>query len=251
MRIERERQVKRQRIRRQLFAGAGVAGVLIAATSIAVFVRTHGDAEASADTPLIKPAHASGKDGTTVVLGEAKDTLDLYEDPRCPVCADFEQNVGGEVLKGYRDGRYRLSFTFGTFLDGMAGGSGSHKALGALGAALDVSPDAFLDYHAQLYAKGNHPSEHEDKFSNVSYLLKVAERVPALKDNAKFKAAVKEGAFAGWANRMSAKFNASKVAGTPTLKYNGRTVAVSNGTAPMTPQDFTRALNSVARKPSA
>ncbi|MFF7159775.1 thioredoxin domain-containing protein [Streptomyces sp. NPDC008139] len=148
--------------------------------------------------------------------------------------------------KGYRDGRYRLSFNFGDFLDARFGRHGSHRALEALGAALNVSQDAFLEYHAELYSKENHPSEEKDRFNSTSYLLKIAEKVPALKGNAKFETAVKEDTFATWANRMVEKFNASKIAGAPTLKYNGQNVAGSSSTAPMTPQDFIQALNAAS-----
>ncbi|MFJ1586689.1 thioredoxin domain-containing protein [Streptomyces sp. NPDC088197] len=246
LRLEREQQAKHDRIRRQLIAGGGVVTALIIAAGVTVFATTRDDAEATAEKPLVQPANTSGQEGATLVLGHAKDRLDLYEDPRCPVCAEFEQNVGPEVLKGYRDGRYRLSFNFRNFLDARFGGHGSHRALEALGADLNVSREAFLDYHAELYSKENHPSEENDRFNSTSYLLKIADKVPALKGSAKFETAVKEGTFATWANRMVENFNTSKIAGTPTLRYNGRTVAGSSGTAPMTPPDFTQALNAAS-----
>ena len=53
------------------------------------------------------PAHTSGKNGTTVVIGKssAKKTLKIYEDARCPVCASFEQSVGPTLHKDVEAGK--------------------------------------------------------------------------------------------------------------------------------------------------
>ncbi len=108
-----------------------------------------GDAWAkAAKAKLVKPANTTGAEGTTVVIGkpDAKNTLELFEDARCPGCANFEQNVGETVQKDIKDGKYKASFHLGTFLDGNLQGTGSKNALSAMGAALNVGPDAFLKY---------------------------------------------------------------------------------------------------------
>ena len=60
--------------------------------------------------PWSQPENTSGKDGTTVVIGkpDAKNTLELFEDSRCPACAYFEQTVGETVSKDIDDGKYKL-----------------------------------------------------------------------------------------------------------------------------------------------
>ncbi|CAM5540977.1 hypothetical protein SGLAM104S_07444 [Streptomyces glaucescens] len=150
----------------------------------------------------------------------------LYEDPRCPACASFEQTIGETVNKGMEDGDYKLSFTLGTFLDGNLTGEGSKNALSALGAALNVSPDAFLDYKAALYSAKYHPAETSDEFAEEDeYLIKVADTVEALKNNKKFQDAVEKGTYDAWAMRMSDTFDDTKdVKSTPTIKINDKVI---------------------------
>ena len=99
-------------------------------------------------------------------------------------------------------GEYKLSFTIGTFLDGNLGGEGSKNALSALGAALNVSPEAFLDYKKALFSPDNHPSEQDDAFSKDSRLIKIAQQVPALKNNASFEKALKMLDYAGFRKKQ-------------------------------------------------
>ncbi|NED05752.1 thioredoxin domain-containing protein, partial [Streptomyces sp. SID6648] len=127
----------------------------------------------AAEAKVVAPANTSGKDGTTIVVGESKsdNVVHLYEDPRCPGCAAMEQSIGETVNKGMQDGDYKLSFTIGTFLDGNLGGEGSKNALSALGAALNVSPEAFVDYKTALYSTEYHPEESTDEFAKDDYLI--------------------------------------------------------------------------------
>lgn len=194
---------------------------------------------------LVKPANSTGVDGTTVIIGpsDASATLDVYEDLRCPPCAHFEQNVGETIIKDVKAGKYKASFHMATFLDGSMGGNGSKNALSALGAALDVSPEAFLHYKKALYAQGNHPEEGTDAFAQDSHLLKVADQVPELKTNTKFQAHVRAGTFDAWALKMSAAFTASAVQSTPTVELNGQKLTANGMGAPMTAEEFTAAVD--------
>ncbi|SPF00893.1 DsbA family protein [Streptomyces sp. MA5143a] len=230
LRLERERQAKRAKVRRQAIVAASVVAVLAAAGGIGYAVVQTGKPtkwEAAADATVVKPANTSGANGATVVIGDSKtdNVVHLYEDPRCPACAQFEQTVGETVDKGMQDGDYKLSFTLGTFLDDRLSGEGSKNALSALGAALNVSPEAFLDYKAALYSAKYHPEETTDKFADDSYLIKVANTVDALKNNKKFQDAVEKGTYDAWAMRMSKSFDDAKgVQSTPTIKINDKTV---------------------------
>ncbi|GDY52847.1 hypothetical protein SVIO_034700 [Streptomyces violaceusniger] len=172
---------------------------------------------------LVTPAHSSGPSGTTVVIGEADagHTLDVYEDLRCPPCASFDQAVGPTIAKDIKSGKYKVSFHFAAIIDKNMSGSGSMNALSALGAALDVSTDAFLDYKAALMSSKNHPEESEDSYADYTRLLAVSKEVYALKTNASFQEAVRVGTYEPWAKKMIAKFDASGVSGTPTVKLDG------------------------------
>ncbi|KRD15610.1 MULTISPECIES: thioredoxin domain-containing protein [unclassified Streptomyces] len=251
LRIEREREAKRAKTKRQIIVGLSVVGVLAAAGGI-------GYAVVQANKPeywdnvksqkLVKPANTTGEDGTTVVIGkaDAKKTLAMYEDPRCPICAQFEQTVGPTVDKEVAAGKYKIQYVGATFLDDKLTGEGSKNALSALGAALNVSSEAFLEYKTALYSTKYHPEETEDKFKDDSYLIKVADTVSALKNNAKFQSAVKNGTYDKWALVMSAKFDSDSkkydIQGTPSLVMDGKLIKAANGNVPMTVADYETAI---------
>ncbi|AQA11343.1 DsbA family protein [Streptomyces samsunensis] len=250
LRAERERQAKKDRVRRQLFVGGAVVAVLAIAGGIGYAVTNMNSDNANQKwraaaekKTFTKPANATGPQGTTVVIGDkkAKNTLHVYEDMRCPVCAQFEQYTGPTVLKDIKDGTYKAQFTMGTFLDDnkQMPGAGSKNALSALGAALNVSPQAFLDYKEALYAPKNHPEETKDSFADNQKLIDIAQQVKELKGNTAFEKAVKNGTYDRWALAMSKTFNDTKdVTGTPSFKLNGKKLEVG-GNPPMTPDQFT------------
>ncbi|MEU9114423.1 thioredoxin domain-containing protein [Streptomyces sp. NPDC048483] len=267
LRAERERQAKKERVRRQLVVGGAVVGVLAVAGGIGFAVAASGGGDTAdtaksavanaaagsdkawakaAKSKVVKPANTDGAKGTTIVIGKpaAKNTVSLFEDPRCPGCAGFEQNVGATVEKDIKDGKYKAAYHMGTFLDGNLKGTGSKNALSALGAALNVSPDAFLKYKYALFSKEYHPDETgPDKFADDSYLIEVADTVPALKGNAAFRKAVTGGTYDRWALEMSDEFNSHKdVTSTPTIKVNDTVIGTNTAqgmSAPSTTAEFT------------
>ncbi|MGW5848565.1 thioredoxin domain-containing protein [Streptomyces sp. NPDC055254] len=243
LRAEREAQAKKARARRQVLVAAAVVGVLALAGGVGYLVVQANQPDQwdkAATAELVKPKNTEGENGTTVVIGkaEASKTLELYEDSRCPACASFEQAVGEQIKKDVDAGKFKLQYFGATFIDNAVKGEGSKNALSALGAALNVGPDAFLDFKAALYSKELHPEETVDSFAKDDYLLKVADTVPALKGNAEFKKAVEDGTYDRWALEMSKAFNKSGVTGTPTLKLDGKKIET-----PATPQAFTEAVD--------
>ncbi|MBC7271829.1 DsbA family protein [Streptomyces broussonetiae] len=230
LRQERERQAKRDKAKRQLIVAASIVGVLAIAGGIGYAVVQNNQPtkwEEAAKATVVAPANTSGKDGTTVLIGDSEtdNVVHLYEDPRCPACASFEQNIGETVNKGMEDGDYKLSLTIGTFLDGNLGGEGSKNALSAMGAALNVSPEAFLDYKAALYSAEYHPEESTDELADDAYLIKVANTVDALKNNKEFQNAVEQGTYDAWAMKMSKTFDDTEdVSSTPTIKINDKVI---------------------------
>ncbi|MES5822801.1 thioredoxin domain-containing protein [Streptomyces sp. RG80] len=126
--------------------------------------------------------------GTTIVVGDphAPVSVHLYEDPRCPVCEEFESTGGGPELRQATIRREtRTEYTLASFLDDRLGGSGSKKAVNALRAALEEGK--FAEYHQVLYA--NQPEEAVDGFTDA-YLLELAGRVEGLRGPA-FDSAVR------------------------------------------------------------
>lgn len=254
LRAERELQAKKDRTRRQVVVAASVVAALAIIGGGAYGVMQlnkpgHWD-EAGDAKSVTAPKNTSGENGTTVVVGKstAKKTLELYEDSRCPICATFEQTVGETVHKDIDAGKYKVKYVGATFIDNSDNGEGSKNALSALGAALDVSPEAFLDYKYALYSAKYHPQETEDKFKDDSYLLEVADTVDALKGNDAFRKNVKDGTYDSWAMKMSAAFDKTGVEGTPTLKMDGKTLtAPGSKNAPMTVADFNAAITTALK----
>jgi protein-disulfide isomerase len=254
LRAQREREAKRAKIKRQIVVVCSAIAVVAAAGGIGYAVvqankPTRWEA-AQEQKEVVAPANTSGKDGTTVVIGKdsAEKTLVVYEDPRCPVCAQFEQTLGPTIKKDLDAGKYKLQFVGASFLDKGLQGEGSRKALSALGAALNVSPEAFLEYKTALYSAKFHPEESEDNFKDESYLFKVADTVDALKDNKTFQNDVKNGTFDKWALVMSKKFDEDSekygLTGTPSLVMDGKKVTGSDGqNTPMTVEEFTAAID--------
>jgi protein-disulfide isomerase len=227
IRAERERQKKKEKLRRQLVVAGAVVGVLAIAGGIGYAVMKANEPtgwEAAKEAKLVEPAHTQGKNGTEILIGDknAKETLEVFEDIRCPMCASFEQSSGKALIKDIEDGRYKVRFTIYTFLDGGQGGEGSKNALSALGAALNVSPDAFLKYKTALYSAKNHPEEQDDAYAKDSELLKVAKEVPELKTDKAFTAAVKKGTYDRWAMEMTSVFGRKGVKGTPSFMHGDK-----------------------------
>jgi protein-disulfide isomerase len=255
LRQERERQAKRDRARRQIIVAASVVAVLGAAGGIGYAVVQMNKPsywEGMKDAKVTAPANTTGAKGTTVVIGKdsAKKTLKVYEDSRCPVCAEFEQAVGTTVKKDIDDGKFKIQYIGATFIDSHDNGEGSKNALSALGAALNVGPEAFLEYKTALYSAKWHPDEQTDKFKDDSYLIKVADTVPALKGNTKFQNAVKNGTYDAWAMAMSKTFDTNKdgVTGTPSFVMDGKKLAADDkGNPPMTVEQFNTAVDAALK----
>ncbi|MEU8589844.1 thioredoxin domain-containing protein [Streptomyces sp. NPDC048664] len=262
LRQERERQAKRDKAKRQVVVAVSVVGVLAVVGGISYAVIQNNKPSgwaAEKSAKVVAPANTTGANGTTVVIGKAsaKKTLKVYEDPRCPACAAFEQTVGSTVRKDVDSGKYKLQYIGGTFLDGDqmqngtigSNGVGSKNALSAMGAALDVSPQAFLDYKSALYSTKWHPDETVDTFKDDSYLIKVADTVPALKNNAKFDAAVKKGTYDAWAVAMSKTWATNKdgITGTPGFVMDGKKLTTDGKQPPMSVADFDRVVGAALK----
>ncbi|MEU8624068.1 thioredoxin domain-containing protein [Streptomyces sp. NPDC048669] len=251
LRAERERQAKRDKVKRQGTVAGSIVVVLAIAAGVGYFVVQNNKPahwEAAKSETLVAPKNTTGENHTTVTLGKAsaKKTIIAFEDPRCPICASFEQTVGPTIKKDMEDGKYKIQFVGATFLDTNLQGEGSKNALSALGAALNVSKDAFLGYKEAMYSTKWHPEETSDKFKDDAYLIKIADTVPELKSDAAFQKDVKDGTFDRWAIEMSKNFDNNKfdVEGSPSFVTNGKKITGPDGkNAPGTVADWNTAVD--------
>ncbi|WP_051942719.1 thioredoxin domain-containing protein [Streptacidiphilus rugosus] len=239
---ERARQQQAQARRRRIGIAAVAVTVVAVAAGAAVAIGTaggSGGSTGSAAGPLVAPAHTSGTDSTVIVYGNpnAKHTLDVYEDFRCPICDKLEKADGATIQQLADNGTYKINYHLATFLDDNLGGTGSMDALQVAGAAINESPAKFKAFHDVLYA--NQPEESTDGFGNLNTLLDLAKKVPGLV-TPQFTKDVQNRVYAPWAQKVSAAFNASGVQGTPTLKLDGTQINVFDSQGnPVTPAQFT------------
>ncbi|MER6126309.1 thioredoxin domain-containing protein [Streptomyces sp. NPDC001795] len=171
-------------------------------------------------------------DGTSILVGDpqARMTVHLYEDPRCPYCQQFETSGGGPVLTKWTLRRkVKVEYTMASFLDGRLGGNGSKKAVNALRAALEEGK--FAEYHAVLYQ--NQPSEEEDGFTDAR-LLQLASKVKGLRSPS-FDTAVKSMKYRDFVDSSEKVFaaaghyNGHAGPGTPTAEIDGYRIPVKYG----------------------
>jgi protein-disulfide isomerase len=155
-----------------------------AAGSSAAPVASGGVAQANAALLVGLPSRLEA-DGTTITVGDpsARNTVHVYEDPRCPICRQFEATNGPTLALLAKSGKAKVQYTLASFLDGNLGGGGSRRAANALRAA--VAAGKFPLYHAVLY--DNQPPESQDGFTSAR-LLQLAAQVPGLSGAAFTKA---------------------------------------------------------------
>src|SRR4051812_17218192 len=105
LREERARDARKAKIRRQgIVIVSGVAVLAIAGVASYGISQSNKPSHWSSVakiTNVVAPKNTSGTDGTTVIIGKptAKKTLVEYEDPRCPICQEFENANGATVIK--------------------------------------------------------------------------------------------------------------------------------------------------------
>ncbi|WP_414079775.1 DsbA family protein [Streptomyces sp. CL7] len=191
-----------------------------------------------------------GRDGTTVTVGDphAPVTVHLYEDPRCPVCEEFEITGAGPGLReATLDGTTKTQYTLASFLDDRVGGNGSKKAVNALRAALEEGK--FAEYHEVLYA--NQPEEAVDGYTDA-FLLGLASQVDGLRDPA-FDAAVRTMKYRDFVTASQKAYEKAggpaepEGPGTPTAVVNGTPIPAEYNGILMDGAAFTELLESVER----
>ena len=217
-----------------------LAAVVVVAAGVGGSIALAGGSspKAAPGTSVTVPAHTSGPGGTVIVYGnaDAPNTLDVYEDFRCPICDKLERADGATIKELADDGTYKIQYHMGTFLDDNLGGSGSVTALAAAGAALNESMAKYEAFRTVLYA--NQPDEQNDGFASTDTLLALASKVPGLR-SAAFDAAVRNGTYKPWAEQVGAAFAGSGVTGTPTVLLNGTTLTLFGGSGdPVTPAQY-------------
>ncbi len=200
------------RRRNGIIAGAVIA-VLIVAVGVGAIVQAgRNSTSASSATP----ANFSGTGATSVFLGpdNAPVTVTVFEDFQCPICREFETNVG-PTIQSLRDaGTIKVEYRSIAFLDRMSSTNYSTRALNAAACVRDSSPGSFEKFHALLFE--NQPAENSAGLPD-SKLIDLAKEAGA----ADVSACIKNEKFKDWTVKVTDAASKDGINGTPTVRVNG------------------------------
>ncbi|MFJ7491372.1 thioredoxin domain-containing protein [Streptomyces sp. NPDC097727] len=230
---QRERQKARERRRRMLIVGAGLVGVLALAAVVGVIAANTGDNSSKSKTagPAVAPSGATGKDSLAIQVGadDAPSTLTIWEDFRCPVCAQFENAFRDTIHQLERTGQIKAEYRLATIIDRNLGGSGSLRAANAAACAQDAGK--FSAYHDVLYR--NQPQESVDAFADNTKLIELSGKVPGLETTG-FRSCVEDGKHDSWVKKSNTTFLKGGFEGTPTALLNGESIFPKKGSEQIT-----------------
>ncbi|MFI2668381.1 DsbA family protein [Streptomyces albidoflavus] len=220
LKAERAKEEARTKRRRGLVVGGAVVGVLALAAAVGVIAANAGKTEKQAG-PVVAPKGAAGEDGLAIPVGDAsaKSTLVIWEDFRCPACANFENAYRSTIHELTEKGLLKVEYHLATLIDGNMRGEGSHRAANAAVCAQDAGK--FPEYHDVLFA--NQPLETEDDFASTDRLLELAGKVDGLV-TPEFRSCVEDGAHDAWVAESHKAFQKGNFPGTPTVLLNGKSV---------------------------
>ncbi|MFJ8127096.1 DsbA family protein [Streptomyces hydrogenans] len=233
---QREREKAREKQRRVLIVTAGVVGVLGLAAVVGV-IAASGDKDTGSDKagPVVAPAGSIEGDKPAIPTGkaDAPSTLQVWEDFRCPACAQFENVMRDSIHELEAAGALKAEYHLATLIDGNMGGSGSLRAANAAACAQDAGK--FTAYHDTLYT--NQPQETDDAFGNNAKLIELAAKVPGL-DTPSFRSCVEDGTHDGWVEKSNEAFQAGGFRGTPSVLLNGESIFPTKGGEQISPENL-------------
>ncbi len=240
---ERQREKARDKRRRTLVVSAAVVGVLGLAAVVGLIAANTGKSGADKAGPVVAPSGATGKDALAIQTGkgEAKSTLTVWEDFRCPACKGFEDQYRDTVHDLEAKGLLKVDYHIVTLIDGNMGGSGSLKSANAAACAQDAGK--FSAYHDVLFQ--NQPEEVDDAFGKNARLLELAGKVEGL-DTPAFRACVEEGTHNSWVAKSQEAFREGKFRGTPTVLLDGKDIFADQAN-PLTPQKLKEKVEASAK----
>lgn len=240
-----EEQAKARR-KKQYLIGGLVLLVIAAAVGIGIAVQSHVSQSSSsaANGPLVYPSGAVDS-GLAIPFGSnenAKVTLTIYEDFRCPYCKQAESMFNSIYTAQAEAGKIKVRFHIVNLIDQNDGGTGSIQSGNAAACAQNVGNAKFKAYHDVLYA--NQPDESDDAFSSNATLIGYAKQVSGL-DSSSFESCVNSGKYQPWVKKnysaLSTAENGS--VSTPDYLINSTRYELTSQSAAVQQAAFTAALN--------
>jgi protein-disulfide isomerase len=160
----------------------GTVVVVVLAVAMAIGLVVEKNHRATAADHVIAPVVSAAavapvvldRSSGVVTVGRpsAVTTLDIYEDPLCPLCGRFEHEYGEQIERALADGTVQVRYHLLNLLDDRS--SPPHYSVRASTAALAVAgvyPGAFMSFHHSLFA--DQPAEGSPGY-NAGQLDKLA-----------------------------------------------------------------------------
>jgi protein-disulfide isomerase len=187
------------------------------AAMVAMVTLTTGTAHA--DVP-----RTSDGDGVLVGSWLAPVQLEVFCEPQCPHCAEFEAADGDRLAAALAGGRVAITYRWLTFLDGRHHNDVSAQLVNALFLAADpaTSPTAYQDFVQDLY---RHQSSAGPSKDAVATMARVSGLPDAVADRIEAAANVVDTTAVNDANKARLKAENPANPGTPTI-YNVNTRSV-------------------------
>lgn len=211
---------ERQRRRMRTLASAGgvvIVGLLVA--TIAVAIRSAGNAGSAAVTPtasVVVPANAAASGAIRIGQAAAPVKVEIYLDYMCPYCGQFEQANSAEIRRLVQAGTARVELHPLSFLDQQSGGTRySTRAANAMATVADRSPESVLAFNEALYTE--QPDEGSKGLSD-GQIAALASKAGVPQDVVD---AFTSRTFEPWVAESTRAAFAAGITGTPTVKING------------------------------
>ena len=154
-----------------------------------------------------------GKDAT-VVVGNGKITVTVYEDFRCPPCKNLDTQLQPILKSKLAAGAIKVEYHAVTIVDHSTDGHGSLAAANAASCA--NAAGQFQAYHDALFAA--QPQETDDTFAQPDKLIAIAQGVSGL-DSPTFESCVHDQPYAKSVKHANDSF---AFPGVPAILINGK-----------------------------
>ncbi|WP_274557295.1 DsbA family protein [Streptomyces spiramyceticus] len=232
---EREAHKAREKRRRTMIVAAAVVAALGLAAVVGLIAANAGSDGDDTAGPVVAPAGTDDKGGPTIPVGakDAPSTLTVWEDFRCPACAQFENAFRDTIHELEAAGQIKTEYHLATLIDGNLGGTGSLRAANAAGCAQGAGK--FVPYHDVLYQ--NQPAETDDAFGKNARLIELAGKVDGLVTDT-FRQCVNNGTHDGWVRKSNEAFQKGNFSGTPTVQLNGESIFPRKGNEQISPENL-------------
>ena len=193
-----------------------VVVVLVAIGGLVVFLNNQATSPGAAP----KANDTFNSETGAISFGDGEDTVAVFVDFQCPICASFEEQYGEQLEAAAADGRITLEYHPIAILDRYSQGTEySSRSAGAAFCVAESNPDLYLDYSKTLF--DNQPAENSaglttDQLADFASLVGADDAVSCITDETyrKFGAA---------------QAKAHEIGGTPTIEVNGKRLDLQAG----------------------